>query len=54
MIEVLFYVCLKGKCVHMSSCMLVKYTPCLFVGKYLYIFVYEYEKHNYMILFKDI
>ena len=38
----------------MSSCMLVKYTPCLFVGKYLYIFVYEYEKHSYMILFKDI
>ena len=38
----------------MSSCMLVKYIPFLFVGKYLYIFVYEYERHVYMILCKDI
>ena len=50
MIEVL---CQDGKCVHMSNCMLVKYIPCLFVGKYLYIFVYEYERHVYMILCKD-
>ena len=48
------FVCLKGKCEHMSSCMLVKYIPFLFVGKYLYIFVYEYERHVYMILCKDI
>ena len=49
-----FYVCLKQKCVHMSCCMLLKYDPCLFVGKYRCIFVYEYERHVYMIVCKDV
>ena len=34
--------------------MLVRYIPRLFVGKYLYIFENEYERHVYMILWKDI
>ena len=38
----------------MSSCKLVKYDPCLFVGNYLCIFVYEYERHVYMVVCKDV
>ena len=34
--------------------MLVKYDPCLFVGKYLCILVYEYERHVYMVVCKDV
>ena len=34
--------------------MLVKYDPCLFVGNYLCIFLYEYESHVCMIVCKDV
>ena len=34
--------------------MLVKYDPCLFVGEFLFIFLYEYESRDYMIVCRDV